>query len=246
MIGCSGSFPGPDSPASCYLVEADGFRLVLDMGNGSLGALQRHIDVYSVDAVLLSHLHVDHCIDLCSYYVARKYRPQGPLPPVAVHGPAGTQQRMAAAYDLGDGEDMSGEFDFHSWRAGTAYDIGPFRVTVDQVNHPVETYGMRLEHGGRTLAYSGDSAESAALAALARDADIFLCEASFHDGRDDGVKGLHLTGRTAAEHATEAGARRLVLTHIPPWNDAQRTLTEARTAYAGPVELASPGATYDV
>ena len=66
VVGCSGSFPGPESAASCYLLEADGFRLVVDMGNGSLGALQRHAPLFGVDAVLLSHLHADHCVDLYS------------------------------------------------------------------------------------------------------------------------------------------------------------------------------------
>ena len=74
VVGCSGSFPGPDSAASCYLVEADGFRVLLDLGNGALGPLQRYADIYAVDAVLVSHLHSDHFIDLCSYYVALRYR----------------------------------------------------------------------------------------------------------------------------------------------------------------------------
>ena len=80
IIGCSGSFPGPDSPASCYLVEADGFRLLLDLINGALGALQRHAGLYDINAVCLSHLHADHCLDLCSFFVARIYAP-GDSPP---------------------------------------------------------------------------------------------------------------------------------------------------------------------
>ena len=90
VVGCSGSFPGPESAASCYLLEADGFRLVIDMGNGSLGALQRYAPLFGVDAVALSHLHADHCVDLYSYSVARTYAPAGPQPPIPVYGPAGT------------------------------------------------------------------------------------------------------------------------------------------------------------
>ncbi|HJZ28526.1 MAG TPA: MBL fold metallo-hydrolase, partial [Streptosporangiaceae bacterium] len=78
VIGCSGSFPGPDSPASCYLLEAEGFQLVIDMGNGALGVLQRHAELFGVDAVCVSHLHADHCTDLSSYWVARQYAPEGP------------------------------------------------------------------------------------------------------------------------------------------------------------------------
>src|SRR5438034_3220093 len=77
VVGCAGSFPGPDSPASCYLLEAEGFRLVIDLGNGALGVLQRYAGLFSIDAICLSHLHADHCIDLAAYWVARQYAPDG-------------------------------------------------------------------------------------------------------------------------------------------------------------------------
>jgi ribonuclease BN (tRNA processing enzyme) len=244
VVGCSGSFPGPDSPASCYLVEAGGFRVLLDLGNGALGALARFVDIYAVDAVLLSHLHADHCLDMCAYYVARRYRPEGPAPILPVYGPAGSAERIARAHDPEDDTGMADVFRFLDWQPGTA-EVGPLRVTVGRVTHPVDSFGMRLEHDGRVLAYSGDSGVSDALVELARDADLLLCEASFRE--DTGAPGgLHLTGREAGEHATRAHARRLVLTHVPPWTDPQRILAEARPAYAGPLELARPGAAYDV
>ena len=106
VVGCSGSYPGPDSPASCYLLEAehdDGsgprtWRVLLELGNGALGALHRVVDPLSIDAVLVSHLHADHCLDLCGYYVMRKYHPQGPPPRIPVWGPSDTADRMARAY----------------------------------------------------------------------------------------------------------------------------------------------------
>jgi ribonuclease BN (tRNA processing enzyme) len=78
IVGCSGSFPGPDSPASSYLVEAEGFRLLIDLGSGALGALQRYASLYEIDAVCVSHLHADHCLDLCDFSVARRFAPDGP------------------------------------------------------------------------------------------------------------------------------------------------------------------------
>ena len=90
IVGCAGSYPGPDSPASCYLIEADGFRLVLDLGSGALGTRQRHCGLDEVDAVCLSHLHADHCLDMCGYLVARTHHPDGPRPRLPVYGPAGT------------------------------------------------------------------------------------------------------------------------------------------------------------
>src|SRR5262245_38008969 len=104
IVGCAGSFPGPDSAASCYLVEApyDGrtFRFVLDMGNGALGPLQRYVPFDEIDAVALSHLHADHCFDLASLYVVRRYHPKGAMSRIPVYGPEDTAARMARAYDL--------------------------------------------------------------------------------------------------------------------------------------------------
>ncbi|GAA3061414.1 hypothetical protein GCM10020000_50780 [Streptomyces olivoverticillatus] len=99
VIGCSGSFPSTESACSSYLVEADGYRLLLDMGNGALGELQRHIGLYDLDAVLLSHLHPDHCIDMCGYFVARYYRHDGGrADAIPVLGPEGTEKRLVTAY----------------------------------------------------------------------------------------------------------------------------------------------------
>lgn len=249
VIGCSGSFPGPDSPASCYLLEAPHehgtYRLVLDLGSGALGPLQRHVDLDAVDAVVLSHLHADHCLDLCGYYVARRYHPTGPRPRLPVHGPHGTAGRMARAYDLDPDPGMREVFDFHDLREHAPLTLGPFTVTPARVAHPGEAYALRVTDGDRTLVYSGDTGPCAALVDLAREADVLLCEASFHDGRD-AEPDLHLSGREAAEHAARAGVGRLVLTHLPPWNDRARTLAEARRAFDGPLTIAHGGLVVDV
>ncbi|MDH6121530.1 MBL fold metallo-hydrolase [Kitasatospora sp. GAS204B] len=244
VVGCSGSFPSPDSPCSSYLVEADGYHLVVDLGNGALGALQNHVGLYDVDAVALSHLHADHCIDLCAYWVARNYRQEGCPDPLPVYGPLDTPGRLARAYDMPERPGMTEVFDFHTLTPGR-FELGPLTVTAVQVNHPVEAYAFRIEHDGRSLVYSGDTGESPALVELARDADLFLCEAAYTDGRET-YRSIHLNGREAGEHATAAGARRLVLTHIPPWTDPQRNLRDAEKAYQGPVELAKAGAVYEI
>jgi ribonuclease BN (tRNA processing enzyme) len=250
IIGCSGSFPGPESPASSYLLEAEGFRLVLDLGNGALGVLQRHADLYDIDAVALSHLHADHCLDMCGYWVARRYAPGGPQPALPVHAPDGAAQRLTLAYGpeaaagRSSGPGMAEAFTFHPLTPGTR-SIGPFQVTTARMNHPVETYGFRFEHGGRALAYSADTGPSEALIDLARDADLLLCEASFLDGPDL-PPNLHLTGRQAGQHAARAGARHLVLTHIAPGTDKQRSFAEAREVFAGPLSLAASGQTFEL
>jgi ribonuclease BN (tRNA processing enzyme) len=244
IVGCSGSFPGPDSAASSYLVEADDYQVVLDLGNGALGQLQRYTTLDRPGAVLFSHLHADHVIDLTSYYVVRRYHPDGQMPTLPVYGPHGSSHRMARAYDLPYNPGMTHEFDFRTYSAQPV-EIGPFTVTVVPVLHPVEAYAIRLEHGGRTLVYSGDTAPTPTLNRIAEGADVFLCEAAFLSGRQNPA-GLHLTGREAGEAATEAGVGGMVITHVPPWGDSARAMAEAKETYAGPLELAAPGMTVEV
>lgn len=248
IVGCSGSYPGPHSPASCYLVETDDaagrtWRVVLDLGSGALGALHRYVDPLAVDAVLLSHLHADHCLDLAGYYVLRKYHPQGPQPRIPVWGPEGTADRMARAYDLPTDPGMRHEFDFREW-AGPVQ-LGPLTVEPVPVSHPVPAFGLRVSAGGATFAYTGDTGPCVELEELARDVDLLLAEASFRS-TDDNPPDLHLTGADGGRVAKLARARRLVLTHVPPWYDPAGQLAEAAAEYGGPIELAVPGAVYEL
>jgi len=237
VVGCAGSFPGPDSPASCYLLEAEGFRLVMDFGNGALGVLQRFAGLYCVDAICLSHLHADHCVDLGSYWVARQYAPDGPRPPIPVYGPRGTAERVAGL-GFESTAAVRARFAFHDLAPG-AFEIGPFRLTADHMNHPVETFGFRVEHDGWRLAYSADTGECDTLVRLAEGADLLLCDASYLDG--SAIPDVHLTARQAGEYAARAGVGRLLLTHLVPWNDRERTLAEAAGSYYGSLSLASSG-----
>jgi ribonuclease BN (tRNA processing enzyme) len=248
VIGCSGSYPGPDSPASCYLLEQEAgdrtWRILLDLGSGALGYLHRYVDPLAVDAVFLSHLHPDHCFDMSGFYVMRKYHPSGAQPPIPVYGPQGTSQRLATAYGLPQQPGMTDEFDFLVYD-GQPVDLGPFRVVTTKVEHPVVAYALRVSGGDGTLVYSGDTGPCRALTALAKGADLLLAEASFVEGEDN-PPNLHLTGRDAAETATAADVGRLVLTHIPPWYDPQRVHDDARPSYDGPLDVARTGATYEL
>jgi ribonuclease BN (tRNA processing enzyme) len=247
VVGCSGSYPGPDSPASCYLLEADHqgrtWRVLLDLGSGALGALHRYADPLAIDAVLLSHLHADHCLDLTGYYVMRKYHPSGVQPRIPVWGPDGTADRMARAYDLPLQPGMNEEFDFRTWDGPVQ--IGPFAVDPVPVDHPVPAYALRIATETSTLAYSGDTGPCPGLDEAAQGVDLLLAEASFMVGGDN-PDGLHLTGADCGAVATRARAKQLVLTHVPPWHDPQVALREAAEQYDGPLELASPGAVYEL
>lgn len=248
VVGCSGSYAGPDGAASSYLLEAedaDGriWRVLVDLGSGALGPLQRFADPLDVDAVFLSHLHPDHFFDISGFYVLRRYHPAGPQPRIPVWGPAGVAERCATAYGLPQVPGMTEEFDFREYDCGHAIEFGPFRVTASRVDHPVEAYGLRFESGGRSVVYSGDTGPCDGLIDLAQDADVLLAEASFRDC-DDNPGHLHLTGSQAGLIAKQAGVGRLVLTHVPPWHEKLDRLHEAQGTFDGQIELAEPGATY--
>jgi ribonuclease BN (tRNA processing enzyme) len=247
VIGCSGSFAGPEAAASCYLLEADDpdgrtWRILLDLGSGALGPLQRFATAEDLDGVFFSHLHPDHCLDLCGLYVLRKYHPGGVLPRIPVWGPAGVEGRMAQAYGLA-APGMNEEFEFHEY-AGPV-ELGPFRIEPHPVVHPVPAYGLRVISGGRTLAYTGDTGPCAALDALAQGADLLLAEASFRDGEAN-PHDIHLTGRQAGEVAARNGVSRMVLTHVPPWYQIADLMSEAAEVYDGHLNAAAPGATYRI
>jgi ribonuclease BN (tRNA processing enzyme) len=245
IVGASGTFPAPHSGCSSYLVEHAGFRLLVDVGNGSTGALQEVCGLLGPDAVLISHLHGDHYLDLITYTYARRYHPDGHPPRLPVYGPRSIRQTVSAAFSRNVDELLDEVYDFHGLDHDQRLEIGPFQVDLKQVNHPIETYGMRISADGRSVAYSADSGESDALVELARAADIFLCEASYLDG-DDNPGDVHLTGSQAGAHATRAGADRLLLTHLVPWGDETRTLAEAAGTFAGDISVAHPLAGYDV
>lgn len=256
VVGCAGSFPRADSAASAYLVQAEDaagrtWTVLMDLGNGALGPLQALTDPTALDAVAISHLHADHMADLVVLNVLRRYRPQGPCPPVDLWGPDGTCDRLAAYAGKDPATDPTEQFVVHTWQEGVPVVVGPLTLEPVRVEHPIPAFGLRVSGPGDddpsrtvTLAYTGDTDACEGLDRLAADADLLLAEAAYVEGRDDHLRGVHLTGRRAGEAATRGAARRLVLTHLPVWNDPQVALAEARQVYAGPVELAVPGAVH--
>ena len=247
VVGCSGSIPGPASAASCYLVEADGFALVLDLGSGALGPLQRHLDLADIDTILLSHLHADHCIDLTSLTVAMQHGPSAREEAIPVLGPTGLDARdeeLHGVHDQAGSDELGALLAFAEVVEGST-PIGPFLVTARRVEHPVEAYAYRIEHGGRTLVFSGDCAPCAGLDEVATGADLALVEAAFEESPDN-RPGVHHTGREAGETAARAGVSRLLVTHVPPWHDPEAAAVAARAAFSGPVEIARPGVSYEV
>jgi ribonuclease BN (tRNA processing enzyme) len=242
VVGCSGSGPGPASPASCYLVEHEDYALLLDLGNGAFGSLLAVTDPASIDAVYLSHLHADHCLDVAPFIVWHRYSGRSGGKPLPLYAPVGADRRLRLAYDLDDGpiEDV---FDVLAIGAGS-FALGPFQVSTVRTAHPVECYAVRLDAGGRSLVYTGDTGVCPDVVRLATGADVLLAEAA-HPERPGLPPGLHLTGREAGEHAAAAGVGRLLLTHVPAWVDPDEQLAAARGAFPT-TELVRPGAGYAI
>lgn len=248
VIGCSGSFAGPRSAASSYLLEQTDesgrtWRVLLDLGSGAFGSLQRVIDPVQLDAVVISHLHPDHFLDVTGLEVFWAYHERRDLPQLPLYGPSDLPDRLAAVLAR-DGAVPDGlttvPFSYGALEDGAHLSIGPLEIDVRAVVHPVESYGFRITGGGKVLTYSGDTDECASLDELAAGADLFLCEAGYIEGRDDRFTGVHLTGKRAGQCARRAGVTQLALTHIPAWTDPQVTLAEARAEYDGPLRMVTP------
>ncbi len=246
VVGCSGSFPGPESPASCYLLEHEGFSLLLDLGNGAIGPLAKYISIDRIDAVALSHLHLDHCADLGALYVSRRYNPQGFTGGIPALGPNGLHSRVKnlCATERECEEPLESVFDFREYSTEPV-DLGPFQLEAHRVLHPAPAFALRVTAGGKTLVYSGDTAPCAQLVDASRGADVALFEASYLE-RDDNPPNVHLTGADAAKAATEAGVNRLILTHLVPWNSNDDVVADASRHFSGDLMVAHAGLTLTV
>lgn len=233
VLGCSGSYPGPGQACSGYLVRTATTTVWLDAGSGTLANLQLHADLLDVDAVVVSHEHPDHSIDLAGCYVACKYHLNRDHVPV--YAPASVRDH---AYYSG------APLAWHEVTGGDEVDIGGLHLSFSRTDHPPETLAVRIDGEGRSLGYSADSGPAWSLEALGPGLDLAICEATFlrrHEG-----SAQHLSARQAGESARAAGVRRLVLTHLRPGIDPDASRDEGGAAFGGHVEMAAVHQVYEV
>lgn len=242
ILGCSGTYPTPGRPTSGYLVEFEGARIWLDAGTGTFAALQTVTDLNLIDAVIISHVHADHCVDLLGFYYALRYgaRPRLGIPAYVPEGLLERLEGFLGSPDIGE------TFDFRVLSEDGTARIGGIEVHVALTDHPVPTLAARLEAGGRVLAYSADTGAGGEWSRLAGGADLFLCEATYQGPSETKVYPHHLTAEEAGGLARRAAAESLMLTHIWPTLDPARSLVEAEATYDRPVRLAVPGMVVDV
>lgn len=247
ILGTGAALPRPGGACSGYLVEEGETRLLLDCGNGALSNLMQVADYRAITAIVLSHWHADHWFDLVPYRYGLKYGLR-PLPsrPWLYLPPGGTAilEGVATYFDPA-GRFFGDVFALAEYDPAQGLAVGPLRIAFARTQHVVPTWAMRLTNGTRSLVYSADTGPSAAVEALARDADLFLCEASMQGPGDQSPGALHLSAIQAGEMAARAGARRLLLTHLWPELDPQRTLAQAQQFYPR-AELAEELRSYEV
>ncbi|MEV5970996.1 MBL fold metallo-hydrolase [Streptomyces sp. NPDC051921] len=242
VLGSATPYPAAGNPCSGYLLEGGSVRVWVDAGSGTLGELRRYVGLGEIDAVWISHLHADHAADLLTAYYGLLYadvRRDAPLP---LFGPRGIADRLAGFLTNGPARSpVENAFEVVELYDGHHVRLGGLTLVSRGVEHGgLDAFGLRVEGpDGVVLAYSGDSESCASLVELALDSDLFLCEA---DGDGVGHHSPEQAGRTAAQ----AGAGRLLVTHVGPAIAPEAAVRRAAAVFGGPVEYAGPGRTFTV
>jgi len=237
VLGACGAWPEPGQACSGFLVEHDGFRLLVDAGYATMPRLLEHVAASQLDAVYISHEHPDHCADLNPLLRARA---MGGDPAYALPG------ALDAVLALDHPGTLAGSFVLCEIAAGRRLGIGPFDAETRLLPHWVPNVGLRLAADGAVLAYTGDSGPDPAIITLARDADVLLAEATFPGPVPPDSQGLLSGVPDAARQAAQAGVAHLTLTHLWPGTSRDAARTAAEAAYPGPVSIAAPGLTFDL
>jgi ribonuclease BN (tRNA processing enzyme) len=261
VLGKSPSWQDADGACSGYLIEEGGTTVVIDCGNGVFSKLRRFRDYTKVDAVVISHLHADHFLDLVPYSYALTYAPrQQPVPVhrwpgtdnparprlIAPPGATETFRRVVGAW--GNEDLIENAFRLREYDPSEVLHAGPLTVRFQPVPHFVATNAVDITSaldGGKRLTYGADSSPSEELCSFAHSTDLLLIEATLPRPERAGPRG-HLTPSEAGAHGRKAGARKLVITHLSDELDAGWAQEEAEREFGGPVEVAREGAVYEL
>jgi ribonuclease BN (tRNA processing enzyme) len=236
VLGCSGSYPGPENACSGYLVRSGTTSVWLDAGPGTLANLQTHIGLPDVDALIVSHHHPDHWTDIEGFFVGCRYViGRSGIP---VYAPRGLEGLLRV------GPSTNPTFEWHHITDKSTVTIGGMTFTFSRTDHIYETLAVRVDQGGRSLGYSADTGPKWSLEALGPGLHLALCESTFLQDREGSYP--HLSAGQAGATAKAAGVERLLLTHLWPTIDRRQALADATATFGRPVELAAVNQTYSV
>jgi len=235
VLGGCGAWPGAGQACSGYLIEHDGFRLLVDPGYATVPRLLERTTADLVDAVFISHGHPDHCADLNPLLRARALRddPAGPLPVYALPG------ALDAVLALDRPAMLASAYVLHEFTPGESLNIGPFRAETRLLPHWLPNAGIRLIARDRVFAYTGDTGPSSEVVELAREADLLLAEATYVDQVPEDSQHYLTSAPQAGRQAANANARQLMLTHLMPGTDPDAARTAASHEYDGPISVAT-------
>lgn len=238
VVGASGTFPAPGQPAAGLVIEQGGTRVWCDAGPGTFMSLP--MNSYLIDAVVVSHEHLDHCADLLTTFHAWTWTPD-PRLGVPLYAPRPVWDKLCAFIDT-----EPECFEFHEIASGDKIEFGEVSAEFVEMDHPVLTFGSRWVANNRTLFYTADTGPEGSWRDLARDVHLLIAEASFQGDVEDKEFSQHLTASEVGTIGREIGAKELVLTHIPPYLDKTVSVTEAESTFGKPVRLAVPGVNFQV
>lgn len=241
VLGGRGGWPTVGTACSGYLVECDGFRVLVDPGYATFPRLLQHCGADEVDAVIVTHGHPDHCADLNPLLRARVLG-ETKAPPLPVFAPPGSLDSVLALDRPGT---LDGGFEWREFSPGSSFQAGPFTVGTWLLPHWVPNAGLRLRAAGSVIAYTGDTGPSPHLTGLAADADVVVADASYPErvpDEDDADK-YQSSALLAGRVASTAGSGRLVLTHLMPGSAPGASVQAAAANFRGPIDVAAPGLT---
>jgi ribonuclease BN (tRNA processing enzyme) len=233
VIGYWGGFPAANEATSGYLVEHDGFHLLVDCGSGVLAKLQNYISVEELDAVIVSHYHHDHVADIGPLQYARLIKTNlgAPLNELPIYGHAFDRDGFTRLAHKGITKAIA-------YDPEQPLEVGPFTIEFMKTAHPVICYAMRITAGDSTVVYTADSSYLPEFVPFSQNADLLICECNFYAGQNAAPAG-HMTSEEAATIARDANVGTLLLTHLPHFGDIQNLVNEAKMIFSGPVYLAS-------
>jgi ribonuclease BN (tRNA processing enzyme) len=243
VLGASGSWPAPGQGTSGYLVTDSGFVLWVDLGTGTFAKLQEVMSPFDVGALVITHAHPDHFVDLYSVFYARFFHPE-PLPPLPLYCPPGLFDSVTCFAPSARAQEMGSVFDVHEVRGGETFECGPLGVSAHSMRHEPTTIGLRIRAGEQTLAYTADTGPTDDIVSLAHGVDVLLSEATWVVGQERAPN--HLSAREAGEFARRAEARSLILTHLWPRFLQEDARLEAAESFPGHLTVARSDLVVDV
>ena len=237
VLGANGTYPTAGRPTAGYLLSHRDTRVWIDAGSGTFGGLLELMDPADLDALIISHMHVDHCADVFPLYHYLRFGPVD-RPPLPLIVPDGAVERLSAFLDSGGGSHLAETFAPHTPAPGEVVSLGTMAFRFGRSDHPVPTLQVRAEAEGRSITYSADTGTGSDLVELAAGANTLLAEATFLG--PDKPAPHHLTATEAGQIARQAGVERLILTHLMPTLDPQQSIAEAAAVFGGDVMVAAP------